>query len=65
MSIQETGQNQAEKLLWLRSEIEKGLEDLREGRIEDGPTAMAKIRQNLLDLKTRKEAENEDRSSSA
>ncbi len=54
-------ESRAEKLKWLRAAIEKGMEDLREGRVEDGPTVMARIRQNLLNLKVRKEAENEDR----
>lgn len=52
---------QTEKLRWLRAAIEKGMKDLREGRTEDGPTVMARIRQNLINLKVkeRKEVGNE------
>ena len=53
--------NREEKLRWLKAEIEKGLEDLRHGRYEDGATVMAEFRKKLLDLKARKEAENEHR----
>ncbi len=53
--------NREEKLRWLRAEIEKGLDDLRHGRYEDGPTVMAEFRKKLLNLKARKEAENEPR----
>lgn len=53
-------ENREEKLKWLRAEIEKGLEDLRHGRYEDGPTVMAQLRKKLLDRKARKEDENEN-----
>ena len=39
------------KLNDLRAEIQKGIDDLEAGRIYDGPTAMAEMRERLLKMK--------------
>lgn len=39
------------KLNALRAEIQKGIDDLEAGRIYDGPTAMAEMRERLLKMK--------------
>lgn len=39
------------KLNALRAEIQKGIDDLEEGRVYDGPSAMAEFRKKLLAMK--------------
>jgi hypothetical protein len=46
-----------EKLESLRKEIQKGLDDLEAGRYEDGPKAMAEIRERLLRMKAERSTE--------
>jgi Arc/MetJ-type ribon-helix-helix transcriptional regulator len=40
----------------LRLAVEKGLQDAREGRVIDGPTAMAELRQRMAERNRRESA---------
>jgi len=51
---------QKAKLEWLRSEIQKGLDDVESGRFRDGPSVMAEMREKLLNLKARRDKEIEN-----
>ena len=59
MNVKHADQSHADKLAWLRSEIQKGLDDIEAGRVEDGRVAMTRIHKRLLDRITQKGAQDE------
>lgn len=48
-------ETQQEKLEWLCREIQKGIDSIEAGRVSDGPTAMARIRERLLKQRAEKD----------
>ena len=38
---------QKEKLEWLRREFQRGIDDLETGRLHDGPSVMAEMREKF------------------
>ena len=44
------------KLEWLRKEIQKGIDSLEKGQYVDGPEAMKRIRERLMEMKPESES---------